>query len=127
MPWARGYELVKKGSYSATFPYTYTEERNKEVLYLKKAILSSKIYIYTHVKYKNKKSIDDFNGMVFCTPNGYYIEESIESKIKKEEIKVQKLFDVKSCLLSILNNDADFMILGSEHIKKYQDESSEIF
>ena len=65
--------------------------------------------------------------MVFCTPNGYYIEESIESKIKKEEIKVQKLFDVKSCLLSILNNDADFMILGSEHIKKYQDESSEIF
>ena len=126
MPWARGYELVKKGTFSATFPYTFTEERNKEVLYLKKSILSTKIFIYTHIKYKNKKSIDDFNGLVFCAPNGYYIEESIQNKINKEEIKLQKQFDAKSCLISIINSDADFMILGSEHIKKYQEESTEI-
>lgn len=126
MPWARGFEDVKKGTYTATFPYTYTEERAKDVLYLKKALISSKIYLYTHKKHKEKKSVQDFEGLIFCTPNGYFIEESIEKRIHTGKIKLQKQFDAKSCVLSVLSSKADFMILGSEHMRIYQNESLEI-
>ncbi|KAB8027381.1 substrate-binding periplasmic protein [Fluviispira multicolorata] len=117
LPWARGYEIVKRNKADATFPYAITEQRKKEVKYSTVSLISGKIFIYANIKHKNKKNVDDFKNKIFCNPIGYYVESAIQKVIDKDELKVITKFDAKSCLTAILKGEADFMASNEGYIK----------
>lgn len=120
LPWARGYELVKKGKYDLTFPYIKTDQRQKEVLYSAQPLMSAHVYLITNLKEKNnnKNSLDEFKGSVFCNPIGYAQEPSIQDKINKKEFSVVREFDELRCLKSLILGKSDIMTATGEYLRQ---------
>ncbi len=119
-PWARGYEMLKKEKFDVSFPYAFTKERSKEVQFSKVSLVESSIYIYTNIKYKNKKNINELKGTIFCSPVGYYIEDIALNLLNKNELKKISKFDQKSCIEAVINNEANFVILSEIQMKEYK-------
>ncbi|WP_186645639.1 substrate-binding periplasmic protein [Fluviispira vulneris] len=123
LPWARGYEMVKRNKADVTFPYAVTEERKKEVKYSSVSLVNGNIFIYANVKHQSKKNFANFKNTILCNPLGYYKEDALIKLIEKKEIKEISKFDAKSCLLAIIKNEADFMTsndayMNSSTVKK---------
>ena len=91
LPWARGYEMVKKGKAELTFPYIKTEAREKEVIYAKDYLMQTNLYIITNLQpqNENKKSLSDFKNNIFCNPIGYAFEPVIKELVDKKEMQIK--------------------------------------
>ncbi len=116
LPWARGYDMVKRNKADVTFPYAKTEERKKEVKYSNVSLVNGNIFIYANVKHKNKKNFADFKNTTLCNPISYYKEDALIKLIEKKEITEISKFDAKSCLLAIIKNEADFMTTNDAYM-----------
>ena len=127
LPWARGFEMVKNSKYDATFPYAYTKERSLDIKYSEVSLVDLKIYIYANIRFKNMIYPRDFKGTTFCAPLGYIIEEPILSLINKNEIKKVQKFNEKSCVDSVINNEANFMAINEEQYDFYKKQNIEFF
>ncbi len=76
-PWRRCYHLVKSGKVWGAFPYTYTEERAKEVLFSDSVGESNTVFFY----YKKKKNytydtLDNLKPLKLGGIVGYFYEEA---------------------------------------------------
>lgn len=123
LPWARGYNMVKNGAFDATFPYTITNERLKDVKFSKISLAETKMYLFVNSKFKNKKNIDDLKGTIYCHPLGYYLENVVKNNLEKKEIKKISKFDELSCINAVINEEADFMVSSDIQMKSYKNQN----
>jgi len=126
LPWARGYEMVKKGKADLTFPYIITEERKNETVYAAEPLMSAKIYLVTNLKPQNeaRKTVADFKGAVFCNPVGYAQEPSVQAMIEKKELTIVREFDAITCLKTVIAGQADVLTLNGEYLRKLSKEGA---
>lgn len=74
-PWRRCYDSVLNSSVWAAFPYSYTEERSKEVLYSDAiAYSSTKLFYYKNDNYKFE-TMEDLKQYKIGGLIGYFYEE----------------------------------------------------
>jgi len=121
-PWRRCYEYVLRNKAWAAFPYSFTEERAKEVLFSDDVAFSTTKFFY-YSKSAQKPSftyekIEDLRQYKLGGVIGYYYEEQFNNAklnvdyVSKESIALEKLFFGRIQLLP-LN-----VMVGWELIKK---------
>ena len=80
LPWKRGYRLAQQGTYLGTFPYIFTDEREKDFLYsLPIAKISERLISFKG----NDKKINqwsDVEGITVCLPLGYATAKTMTEK-----------------------------------------------
>ncbi len=81
-PWARCYDSVIKGRVWAAFPYSYTEERAKRVMYTEPLSCSKTLFFYyetddTAKQYQFSK-IEDLKKYKIGGVSGYFYEEAFQ-------------------------------------------------
>ena len=121
-PWRRCYEYVLRDKVWAAFPYSYTEERSKEVLFSDDIAFSTTQFFY-YSKTNEKPSfvfnkLEDLRQYKLGGVIGYYYEEQFKNAqlnvdyVSKESIALEKLYLGRVQLLP-LN-----VMVGWELIKK---------
>ncbi|KPA18172.1 Extracellular solute-binding protein, family 3 [Candidatus Magnetomorum sp. HK-1] len=121
-PWRRCYEYVLQDKVWAAFPYSYTEERAKEVLFSDDlAFSTTKFFFYSKTNEKPSfvyNQLEDLRQYKVGGVIGYYYEEQFKSAklnvdfVSKESSALEKLFLGRTQLLP-LN-----VMVGWELIKK---------
>jgi len=119
-PWRRCYDSVKKGKAWAAFPYSYTEERAKEVLYSDQiAYSTTKFFYYKNNKDYEYETLEDLRPYKLGGVIGYFYEKLLNKAglevdyVPKELNAIEKLM-VRRIELLPLNE-----LVGWHLIKKH--------
>ncbi len=119
-PWRRCYDLVKKGKLWAAFPYSYTEERAKEVLYSDPVAYSTTTFFY----YKNNKNykyetLEDLRPYKLGGVLGYFYEELF----KKAGLEVDYVYKELNAIEKLMARRIELLplneLVGWSLIKKH--------
>ena len=111
LPWARGYNDTKSGTFAATFPYFKGVEREKDMLYSDAmAKLIDRVFIKAGAKKFNFFSVAGFAGSTICLPIGWTQPTMLVDSIKSGAIKVQAPKDISTCVKLLESERADFFV-----------------
>ena len=118
-PWRRCYHLVKSGKVWGAFPYSYTEERAKEVLFSNSVGKSKTIFFYYGDKKDYKyESLDDLKSFKIGGIVGYFYEENL----KKAGLQVDYAPNELSAIRKLVAGRMELLplneLVGRYHIRK---------
>jgi polar amino acid transport system substrate-binding protein len=112
-PWKRGYIDVVSGNYFATFPYVWSEKRDKEVYFSVPIITTGTAFFVrkeVKVNYNADNDYGEFKGLTYCSPIGY--DTKIKSELLKQNIHMVEASYVSSCFKMIALGRVDFISLN---------------
>lgn len=111
LPWARGYDDTKAGTFAATFPYFKGAEREKEMIYSDAMVkLIDRVFIKAGAKKFNFSTLPGFAGSIICLPLGWTKPAKLEDMIKTGQIKIQSPKDIATCVKLLESERADFFV-----------------
>jgi polar amino acid transport system substrate-binding protein len=107
--WKRGYNAVKNGKYTATFPYVKTRKRKKEMLY-SDPIYTTKTYAATKaaLPYEIDK-LADLHGLTYCTPMNYSPGSKILELERAGKLEAEHPYRMKDCVRMLRTERVDFI------------------
>jgi len=107
--WKRGYNAVKRGKYTATFPYVQTKERKKDMLY-SDTIYTTKIYAVTNAALPYEiDDVEDLHGLTYCTPMNYSPGSRIKAMERPGKLEAEHPYRMKDCLRMLRTERVDFI------------------
>ncbi|WP_157497141.1 substrate-binding periplasmic protein [Hahella ganghwensis] len=113
-PWKRGYQDTLEGKYSATFPYSYSQERARHFKYSEPLRINT-VHIFVHrdslLRYQELK---DLHGARFCTGLGYNIFPPLREARDMKIISITTVPKIENCFRMIANRRMDATFLNSE-------------
>lgn len=92
MPWRRGYEEARHGTYAGTFPYLRTADREALFLY-SEPIISDRLRLFTRRQDLNNK---DWAGKTLCVPNGYDVS-AVQDFIVRNRLTLERPSEMSNC------------------------------
>ena len=111
LPWARGYDDTKSGTFAATFPYFKGAEREKDMLYSDIMVkLTDRIFVKAGASKFNFSTVAGFSGSTICLPIGWTQPAKLVDSIKSGAIKVQAPKDISTCVKLVASDRADFFV-----------------
>jgi len=117
LPWKRGYDGVKRGLYSGTFPYIKNDERLKD-FYYSDPIYNGKVQIFVRKESQlGYRSEGDLKGLTICLPLGYSVNKTILPLLKHKEIHQINPKTMESCFKLIELDRADFIVTNEIQAK----------
>lgn len=117
LPWKRGYDEVKRGLYSGTFPYIANEERQKD-FYYSDPIYNGNVQIFVRKESQlSYRSEEDLRGLTICLPLGYAVNKKIFPLVKHKEIHQINPKTMESCFKLIELERADFIVINEIQAK----------
>lgn len=107
--WKRCYSLVVRGDVWAAFPYSYTEERAREVLFSDTIGKSTtKFFYYGAEKTYHYETLDDLKPYKIAGVKGYFYEDAF----RQADLDVSYTSDETSALKRLKAERADLMPLN---------------
>ena len=111
LPWARGFNDAKEGTFAGTFPYLKTDERAKDFLYSDVVIkLESNIFIKAGNTKYNFADVAGMKGSTACVPLGWAPPKALEDSLKNGQIKKAEPKDGSTCVKMLEAGRADFFV-----------------
>ncbi|MBK6638910.1 MAG: transporter substrate-binding domain-containing protein [Rhodocyclaceae bacterium] len=112
LPWARGFDEAKNGTYAGTFPYLKNAERERDFLY---SNLLIKLQDRAFVKAGNAGKFDfskpeSLAGTKICLPLGWATTPKLAEMLKSEKIKKESPKDISTCVKMVANDRADYFV-----------------
>jgi polar amino acid transport system substrate-binding protein len=113
LPWARGYKLMLKGDYTATFPYIRTPTREAEVAFSEPLFgISSHIFARAGSPMKFE-DIGDLKGYSTCNYVGSALPTSVQTQIAEGLIRVNEVSSLSTCFKLLELGRVDFVTVNS--------------
>lgn len=108
-PWRRGYEETQHGGYDGTFPYIYTEDRDRDFLYSVPIIgVASHIYVNRKSRITTDRP-SGLKGKATCLPLGYANTPQIETLVQSGHIQRVTAKDMATCARMLGAGRIDFL------------------
>lgn len=107
--WDKGYQGVLDGTYTATFPYINTPEREQEMLY------SLPLFVVRPTVFSRSDRLDvfgkvgDLKGMTLCQPETWAVDRYLADWVASGQIKVMKAAGVPDCFKALSAGQVDFV------------------
>lgn len=107
--WRRGYRAVKKGEYTATFPYIKNEKRKGE-MYFSDPIYTVKLFptFYKDVAYE-VKGPEDLHGLTYCMQEDYSPGTRIEAMEEAGKLDSERPYRMIDCVRMLKRGRVDFI------------------
>lgn len=110
LPWSRGYQWTQEGAYLGTFPYVYTEQRNRDFLFSSPInTVPMRIFVAAN------SDINDFDSLfrkLLCLPYGYNLDATSQQFVKKLKIAINHAKDAAGCAGQVLRGWSDFGLIN---------------
>lgn len=116
LPWGRGFKWTLEGKYIGTFPYVYSEERNKQFFYSEPInYLAVKIFVSERSSVQN---FEQLRGKRLCLPIGYTVSNTIGSLQQSLELIINRAADTKGCFGQVTKGWSDAGLINSHYSPK---------
>jgi polar amino acid transport system substrate-binding protein len=113
LPWARGYKLMLKGDFIATFPYIRTESRESEVLFSEPLFsIASHVFVVADSAFKFR-NLGDLAGRTTCNYVGSALPSSMQQLIKDRLVKLNETTSLSTCFKLLELGRVDFVTVNS--------------
>lgn len=113
LPWRRGYEATRAGSFDATFPYVPTDARQADFLYSAPIYTIRQVAVSagdTPLDYEGPESLE---GKRLCSAIGYALPAPIAPLVESGAVTVQEPAEVTSCPLLVQAGRVDLFVLDA--------------
>lgn len=107
--WEKGYKGVLDGTYTATFPYIQTAEREKEMLY------SLPLFVVRPTVFSRADSLNvygkvgDLEGLTMCRPANWAIDKYLADWVEAGKIRIADAVSVPDCFKMLSAGQVDFV------------------
>jgi polar amino acid transport system substrate-binding protein len=113
LPWARGYKLMLKGDYTATFPYIRTPTREVEVAF-SEPLFGIASHIFTRAGSPMKfEYLNDLEGYSTCNYVGSALPTSVQTLIADGLVRVSEVSNLSTCFKLLELGRVDFVTVNS--------------
>lgn len=109
-PWARGYKYALENKYLGTFPYVYTEQRNREFLF-SEPINAVPVSVYVSAQ-SGITGLDDLKRKILCLPFGYTLDAQLDSVLTELQIVINNARDAETCIKQVKYGRSDFGLIN---------------
>jgi polar amino acid transport system substrate-binding protein len=107
--WKRGYLAVKRGDYTATFPYVKTKKRQQEMLYSDK-LYTTKVRVVTNAALPYEiDHVNDLHGLTYCTPKNYSPGSRVKAMERAGKVNAAHPYRMRDCLRMLRTERVDFI------------------
>ena len=110
MPWARGFATVAAGRADATYPYLFTEERARSVLYSRPLAAIQQLVFHARDRAFPFATARDLVGRVICAPIGYALPPSLQALVAAGESRREMPQRLDECATLVLAGRADVFV-----------------
>ena len=118
MGWSRGYAEVKRGNFSATYPYTKTDARAAEMLFSDPIVsIKERVYVKKGFLKLDSDSMDVFAGSTMCLAAGGEPHPKLVDLFRSGKLKRLAPSNVSGCIDLVNAGLADFFVLEERLIK----------
>lgn len=118
MAWSRGYAEVKKGNFSATYPYTKTDARAAEMLFSDPIVsIRERVYVKNGFSKLDSGSMDGFVGSTMCLASGGEPHPKLADLFHSGKLKRVAPRAVSICIDLVNSGVADFFVLEERLVK----------
>ena len=112
MAWSRGYAEVKKGNFSATYPYTKTDARAAEMLFSDPIVsILERVYVNNGFSKLDSGSMDAFVGSTMCLASGGDPHPKLVDLLQSGKLKRVVPRSASICIDFVNSGMADFFVL----------------
>lgn len=113
LPWARGYKLMLKGDYTATFPYIRTPTREAEVAF-SEPLFGIASHIFARAGSPMKfEDLGDLEGYSTCNYVGSALPTSVQTLIAEGLVRVNEVSSLSTCFKLLELGRVDFVTVNS--------------
>ncbi len=112
LPWARGYADTANGIFAATYPYSKTEERVRNMLF-SNPIVSLQLRVFTKAgatKF-DFSQLSGFVGSSMCSPAGATAHPKLITMLQSGQLKRVSAMDMSACVALVDSGQADFFVM----------------
>ena len=112
LPWARGFAETKKGGFAATFPYSKTEERARDMLFSDPIVsLQLRVFAKGGVSKFDFSQLSGFVGSTMCLSSGATAHPKLIAMLQTGQLKRFAPMDMSVCILLVNSGEADFFVM----------------
>ena len=112
MAWPRGYAETMKGTYAATFPYTQTEERSRDMLFSNPIVsLQMRLFVKSGKPKFDFASTAGFVGSTLCLSAGSTVHPKLLPMFQNGQLKRVAPRDTSVCVQLVHDGLADFFVM----------------
>ena len=122
-PWSRGYQESKVGTFSATFPYVRTPEREADFLYSDVIVhLRYRLFVKAGRSNTDFSKLESLTGKSYCLPLGWAQVGVLNGMVTEGQIRVVRPPQMRNCMLMLSMGRVDFVAvderLGAEALRR---------
>lgn len=111
LPWKRGYQETLNGKFSATFPYSFSPEREKDVLF-SAPLRSEPVHFFVRADAPLTYSVlTDLRGARLCIALGFNLFAPIQQALDQGLVELITVREMDSCIRMIEHRRADATFL----------------
>ena len=112
MAWSRGYSEVKKGNFSATYPYTKTDARAAEMLFSDPVVsILERVYVKNGFSKLDSGSMDGFADSTMCLAAGGEPHPKLADLLQSGKLRRVVPRSASICIDLVNSGAADFFVL----------------
>jgi polar amino acid transport system substrate-binding protein len=113
-PWKRGYQETLSGKFTATFPYSFSPERQRDVLF-SAPLRTEQVYFFVRADSPLTYSVlADLRGARLCVALGYNLFPPIQQALDQGLVELITVREMDSCIRMIESRRADATFLTAD-------------
>ncbi|MGM0508018.1 MAG: substrate-binding periplasmic protein [Fusobacteriota bacterium] len=112
-PWARSYDLVKRGRWDGSILWSETEERKKDVYYSDPVMYSDTVFFYKKGTDFDWETIDDLKGLTIGTTIGYAYQ-GLDEYVEEKNLDIEQAPNDETNLKKLLAGRIDIFPLDKD-------------
>lgn len=114
LPWKRGYQETLSGKFTATFPYSFSPERERDVLF-SAPLRTEQVYFFVRADSPlSYASLTDLHGARLCIALGFNLFPPIQHALDQGLVELITVREMDSCIRMIESRRADATFLTAD-------------